>query len=210
MEVGGSAIWSLGSSTGCSRATSARCAVDYISMEQSLNTTLALLAATPATLNALLLPLPEALTHASEGEGTWTVAQVLAHLIHGERTDWLPRVQIILRAGESETFPTFQREAHVGDLRSVPELLQEFSELRAVSLGQLQALHLTSRELALRGRHPAFGVVTLSQLLATWPAHDLTHLHQVSRILASQYREAVGPWSRYLGVLHCHGHSETA
>lgn len=179
-------------------------------MEQDLTSTLALLAATPATLDALLRHLPEALTHVSEGEDTWTVAQVLAHLIHGERTDWLPRVQIILRAGESETFPTFQREAHLGDSRSLPELLTEFAELRAVNLAQLQALHLTSQDLERRGRHPAFGMVTLSQLLATWPAHDLSHLHQISRILASQYREAVGPWSRYLGVLHCDGHSGKA
>ena len=179
-------------------------------MEPNLTSTLALLAATPATLDALLRHLPEDLTHANEGPGTWTVAQVLAHLIHGERTDWLPRIQIILRAGESETFPTFQREAHLGDTRSLPELLTEFAELRASSLAQLQALNLTPQDLERCGRHPAFGKVTLSQLLATWPTHDLTHLHQIARILASQYREAVGPWSRYLGVLHCDGHSGKA
>ena len=179
-------------------------------MEQNLTSTLALLAATPPSLDALLRHLPEALTHVSEGPGTWTVAQVLAHLIHGERTDWLPRVGILLRAGESETFPTFQREAHLGDSRPMPDLLTEFADLRSASLAQLQALHLTPEDLERRGRHPAFGTVTLSQLLATWPAHDLTHLHQISRILASQYREAVGPWSRYLGVLHCDGHSGKA
>ena len=179
-------------------------------MELTLTSTLALLAATPATLDALLRHLPGDLTHASEGPGTWTVAQVLAHLIHGERTDWLPRVQIILQAGESETFPTFQREAHLGDARSLPELLTEFAELRATSLAQLHELNLTPHDLERSGHHPAFGKVTLSQLLATWPTHDLTHLHQISRILASQYREAVGPWSRYLGVLHCDGHSGKA
>ncbi len=160
-------------------------------MEQDLLATLALLAATPATLDALLRELPETLTHVSEDDGGWTVAQVLAHLIHGERTDWLPRVQIILRAGESETFPAFQREAHRNDSRSVGELLDEFANLRTLGLAQLRALHLTAQDLDRRGRHPDFGVVTLSQLLATWPAHDLTHLHQISRILASQYRQ---PW----------------
>jgi hypothetical protein len=179
-------------------------------MEHNLTATLAVLAATPATLDSLLRHLPESLTHVSEGEGTWTAAQVLAHLIHGERTDWLPRVRIILRASESEAFPTFQREAHLRDARTLPDLLTEFAELRAVSLAQLQALNLTPRDLERRGRHPAFGMVTLSQLLAAWPVHDLTHLHQISRTLALQYREAVGPWSRYLGVLHCHGHSEQA
>ncbi len=179
-------------------------------MEPNLNSTLALLAATPATLNALLLPLPESLTHAAEGEHTWTIAQVLAHLIHGERTDWLPRIQIILRAGDSETFPAFERDAHLADSRPIPDLLAAFAEQRAASLAHLQALHLTPRDLECRGRHPAFGVVTLAQLLATWPTHDLTHLHQISRILAHHYRTAVGPWSRYLGVLHCQAHSEDA
>ena len=179
-------------------------------MEQNLVSTLSLLAATPAALDALLRDLPETLTHASEGQGSWTIAQVLAHLIHGERTDWMPRVQMILRAGESETFPVFRREANLRDSRTVPELLTEFADLRAQSLAQLQALHLTPQDFERCGRHPAFGVVTLSQLLATWPTHDLTHLHQISRILASQYRQAVGPWSRYLGVLQCDGHSERA
>ena len=177
-------------------------------MEQSLTSTLALLAATPATLDALLGHLPEDLTSKSEGQGTWTVTQVLAHLLHAERTDWLPRVHIILQAGEAETFPAFQREAHLADVRALPVLLTEFAHLRATSLHELRALCLTSQHLERCGRHPAFGRVTLSQLLATWSTHDLNHMHQISRILASQYREAVGPWSRYLGVLHCNGHSE--
>ena len=179
-------------------------------MEENLTATLALLAAFPAVLDALLGRLPESLINVSEGQGTWTVSQVLAHLIHGERTDWLPRIQIILRAGESETFPPFQRDAHLNDLPTVPALLSEFAERRAASLVGLQTLHLTGKDLERRGRHPDFGVVTLSQLLATWPAHDLTHLHQISRILASHYREAVGPWSRYLGVIQCDGHSGAA
>lgn len=177
-------------------------------MELNLNSTLALLAATPVTLDALLRDLLQSLTHASEGEGSWTAAQVLAHLLHGERTDWLPRVQIILRAGESETFPTFQRDAHLNDSRSVSELLVESADLLSASLAQLRALHLTPEDLQRRGRHPAFGSITLSELLATWSTHDLTHLHQLSRILAFQYRQAVGTWSRYLGVLHCDGPSE--
>ncbi len=176
-------------------------------MQPSLSSTFAVLIATPPTLEVLLRPLPEALTHTNEGEGTWTVAQVLAHLIHGERTDWLPRVRILLRAGESETFPAFQRDAHFGYIRPVPELLAEFARLRAESLAEVSRLNLTPEDLDRTGRHPAFGVVTLSQLLSTWAAHDLTHLHQISRILAAPYREAVGPWEQYLGVMHCDGHS---
>ena len=179
-------------------------------MEQDLSATLSMLAATPNTLDALLHDLPEVLTLVNEGEGTWTIAQVLAHLIHGERTDWVPRLQIILRAGESEPFPSFQREGYGEELRPLPELLTEFAELRVASLAQIRSLHLTPQDLKRCGCHPVFGPVTLSQLLATWHVHDLSHLHQVSRILASQYREAVGPWSRYLGVLQCEGHSEKA
>ena len=179
-------------------------------MQDPLIPSRALLAATPATLNALLRPLPEPLCHTPEAPGAWTVAQVLAHLLHGERTDWLPRIHLLLRAGESEPFPTFDRQAHLTDTRSIPELLDAFAAQRAESLAQLQALALTPEDLTRRGHHPAFGPVTLAQLLATWPTHDLTHLHQITRILAAQSREAVGPWARYLGVLHCKGHSDPA
>ena len=105
-------------------------------------------------------------------------------------------------------FPTFQRKAHLAEMRSLPELLTEFAEVRAANLVQLQALNLTPQDLQRCGRHLALRMVTLSQLLATWPAHDLSHLHQISRTLALDYCEAVVPWSRYLGVLQCHGHSE--
>ncbi len=179
-------------------------------MEQNLATTLSLLSAMPKTLDALLRDLPEAATHTSEGEGTWTIAQVLAHLIHGERADWLPRVRIILRAGKSEKFPAFDREAHLADQRPISALLTEFAALRAANLSELKSLKLTTPDLERRGLHPALGEVTLAQLLATWPTHDLTHLHQITRILAGQFRDDVGPWSRYLGVLHCAGHSERA
>ena len=179
-------------------------------MELNTVSTTALLGVTPAAFNALLRDLPEAFAQVREGIDGWTVSQVLAHLIHGERTDWLPRIRIILRAGESETFPAFQRNAHLGDPRSLSELLVEFANLRAKSLSQLKEYDLSPKDLERRGRHPTFGTVTLSQLLATWSTHDLTHLHQISRILASPYRQAVGPWNRYLGVLHCEGHSEEA
>jgi hypothetical protein len=178
-------------------------------MEPSLDQTISLLARTPAVLDALLRNLPGPLADATEGEGTWTVPVILSHLIHGERTDWLPRAQMILKSGETRTFEPFDMEAHIEHARgkSMAQLLDEFADIRAENLEQLRAMNLTSAELELRGRHPAFGSVTLSQLLATWAAHDLTHLHQLSRVLAQPYREAVGPWSAYLGVLHCSGHA---
>ena len=174
-----------------------------------LHQTTSLLSRTPAALTALLTDLPEALTHQNEGQNTWSVFDILRHLIHGERTDWMPRVAIILQFGETRTFDPFDRQPPAGDTgsQSLETLLNEFARLRAENLHALQALNLKPEDLARRGRHPAFGTVTLSQLLATWAAHDLTHLHQISRVMAHQYREAVGPWSAYLGVMHCGGHS---
>jgi hypothetical protein len=157
----------------------------------------------------LLRDLPESWTHRNEGPDTWSAFDIVGHLIHGERTDWMPRARMILRAGESQTFEKFDRLAQERESkgRSLPQLLDEFARLRAENLNELRGLSLQSADFARRGRHPALGVVTLSQLLATWAAHDLTHLHQLSRVMAHQYREAVGPWSAYLGVMHCDGHS---
>jgi hypothetical protein len=178
-------------------------------MQNNLSQTTALLANTPATLNALLRDLPESWTMRNEGANTWTACDVINHLIHCEQTNWLPRAKWILQYDETQPFPAFDREppAQEGSRKSLPQLLDEFARLRSVNLRELAALKLHERDLDRRGQHPAFGSVTLSQLLSTWAAHDLTHLHQLSRILAHQYREAVGPWTKYLGVLHCAGHS---
>lgn len=178
-------------------------------MEHNLSHTIALLSRTPAALNALLRDLPESWTRQNEGENTWSAFDVVGHLIHGERTDWMPRARMILRFGESKAFEPFDRLAQQRESqgKSLPQLLDEFASARSESLGELRALNLGHEDLERRGRHPALGVVTLSELLATWAAHDMTHLHQISRIMANQYREAVGPWSKYLGVLHCAGHS---
>ena len=176
-------------------------------MEPSLEQSISLLARTPAVLDTLLRNLPESLADATEGEGTWTIPVILSHLIHGERTDWIPRTQMILEWRETRTFEPFDMHAHIEHARSksIEQLLDEFALTRAESLEQLHAMNLGAVDLELRGRHPAFGSVTLSQLLATWAAHDLTHLHQLSRVLAQPYRDEVGPWSAYIGVLHCSG-----
>jgi len=178
-------------------------------MEQNLSDTITLLSRTPAALNALLRDLPESWTLHNEGENTWSPFDIVGHLIHGERTDWMPRAKRILEFGETRAFDPFDRLAQVRESqgKSLPQLLDEFARLRAENLCELRALNLKPADLVRRGLHPALGVVTLSQLLATWAAHDLTHLHQLSRVMAHQYREAVGPWSAYLGVLHCSGHS---
>ncbi len=178
-------------------------------MEQNLEQTISLLTRTPAVLDTLLRDMPETWTMSNEGENTWTAYDVIGHLVHGERTDWMPRARMILQSGETRTFEPFDRlgQTRESQGKSLGQLLDEFRRLRSESLRDLRALNLQPKDLDLRGLHPVFGPVTLSQLLATWAAHDLTHLHQISRIMAHQYRDAVGPWSQFLGVLHCDGHS---
>jgi hypothetical protein len=181
-------------------------------MEQDLENTIALLERIPAALDALLRGLPEMWTESNEGENTWSVRTVVAHLIHAEDEDWIPRVRVILESGEEGVFAPFGRDGYVRYSRgkTLAELLDEFARARTKGLGELRALKLTAEDLRRRGRHPSLGVVTLSQLLATWAAHDLTHLHQISRIMAFQYCEAVGPWARFLGVMQCAGHTAGA
>lgn len=178
-------------------------------MEHDLQDTISLLTRTPDALNALLRDLPETWTQRNEGEKTWSAYEIVAHLIDAERTNWIPRARMVLQLGDTQAFPPFDRGGHIRESqgKSLGQLLDEFGRVRAESLDELRALNLRAEDLERRGRHPALGAVTLAQLLATWAAHDLTHLHQISRVMAHQYREAVGPWSKFLGVLKCEGHS---
>lgn len=179
-------------------------------MQHNLDHTVALLSRTPVSLDALLRGLPEEWSLRNEGEGTWSAYDIVGHLIHGERTDWMPRAKRILEFGESKPFDAFDRLAQFRESqdKTLPQLLDEFAQVRAESLRELRALNLQPADFARTGRHPGLGVVTLSQLLSAWAAHDLTHLHQMTRVMAHQYRGAVGPWSAYLGVLKCAGHSD--
>jgi hypothetical protein len=163
----------------------------------------AILGSTPRTLDALLRALPGEWMAANEGNETWSPFDVLGHLIHGERTDWVPRARIILEHGEARVFEPFDRFAQFVDSegRTVASLLDEFAVLRQQSLRDLAALQITAADLDRRGRHPAFGAVTLRQLLSTWVAHDFDHLVQISRVLARQYSDEVGPWRAYLRVV---------
>ena len=185
--------------------------------QPNLDNTLALLAATPAAFNALLRDLPTIWTHSNEGANTWNALDVVAHLIDADCVNWLPRARHILEFGDTLPFQPFNRDGFGregfeggSEPKSLSQLLDEFARQRGEKLAELRALNLQQHDLEQCGRHPALGEVTLSQLLAAWAAHDLTHLHQVTRIMASQYREEVGPWRKFLGVLHCEGHSEPA
>jgi len=163
----------------------------------------AILARTPAALDALLRGLPDGWITSNEGGETWSPFDVIGHLIHGERTDWMPRVRIILEHGESRPFDKFDRFAQfaASDGRGLGSLLDEFAMLRRENLRQLSALALRDADLEKRGRHPELGVVTLRQLLATWVAHDLDHVVQISRVLARQYSDEVGPWRAFLRII---------
>lgn len=163
----------------------------------------AILARTPAALDAMLRGLPEGWLAAHEGGETWSPFDVVGHLIHGERTDWMTRVRVILEHGEARAFDPFDRFAQfaASEGRTLESLLDEFAALRRDSLRDLAALRLTAADLDRRGRHAALGAVTLRQLLATWVAHDLDHVTQISRVLARQYSDEVGPWRAYLRII---------
>jgi hypothetical protein len=172
-------------------------------MDFDLATGVAVLERTPETLRAMLAGLPPAWTEPNEGPDTWSAYDIVGHLIHGERTDWLGRARIILEQGPDRRFAPFDRFAQFRESqgKSLAELLDEFARLRAENLATLAGWRLTDAELALEGEHPAFGAVTLRQLLATWVAHDLGHIAQIARVMAKQYRDAIGPWRAYLPVM---------
>ncbi len=154
--------------------------------------------------------MPEEWTRSNEGEGTWSAFDVVVHLIHCEHDNWMPRARVILESkdGELRQFPPFDRWGEIYESRSMKleAVLERFAQVRAENLRTVRSWGLGPQELAMHGRHPALGDVTLAQLMATWAAHDLNHLHQISRVMAYQYREAVGPWREFMGVMKCEGH----
>jgi len=172
-------------------------------MEFELARALPILTRTPRVIGELLLESPEEWTAARNDPDTWSAYDVVGHLIHGERTDWMPRARRILEKGRSVPFDTFDRTAQFVESRgkSLADLLAEFAELRATNLRDLEALRLSESDMRREGMHPELGVVTMGQLLATWVAHDLNHIGQVVEVMARQYREAVGPWRAYLDIL---------
>lgn len=172
-------------------------------MDYHLDDAAAVLERTPAVFRALLGGLPDAWTTPNEGPDTFSAFDNLGHLIHGERTDWVPRARVILAQGANRTFEPYDRFAQVRESqgKTLAMLLDEFAALRAENVAVLRGWALTDPQLALTGEHPALGTVTLRQLLSTWVAHDLGHLAQTARVMAKQYRDAVGPWRAYLPVM---------
>lgn len=164
---------------------------------------IAVLERTPALLRDLLGDLPAGWIHRFEGEDTFGPREVVGHLIHGEKTDWVPRMKLILEHGDSRPFEPFDRRGF-DEPDSVPlaSMLDEFARLRAENLAFLRGLELTEAQLELPGRHPELGAVTLGELLSTWVVHDLNHVGQIVRVMSARYDAAVGPWKAYLGILN--------
>jgi FMN phosphatase YigB (HAD superfamily) len=172
-------------------------------MHYNINDAIGILQRTPAVLRELLKDQSDEWTKNNEGPDTWSPYDVIGHLIHGEHTDWPERMLIILSDKPDKTFKPFDRFAQFRESegQSLEELLEAFAKLREKNLELLKVQNITEEKLQRKGMHPVFGEVTLSQLLSTWVAHDLNHLSQISRVMASQYAEAVGPWIEYLPVL---------
>jgi uncharacterized damage-inducible protein DinB len=158
---------------------------------------------TPKALHAFLSGLSDGWLQCREGEGTWSVSEVIGHLIEGEKTNWIPRLLFILQEGENGAFPTFDRYAHLKEPEAdtLEHKLHQFEALRIQNIAKLRELVPTEELLERTGAHPAFGVVKVRELLSTWVAHDLTHMAQIVRVMAGRYRADVGPWKAYLGIL---------
>ncbi|MEK7258050.1 MAG: DinB family protein [Bacteroidota bacterium] len=172
-------------------------------MNFQLTHSIEILERTPAVLTAWLEGLSGEWIFQNEGGDTWSPFDVVGHLIHGEKTDWIPRLKIILEHGDAKPFEPYDRFAQFEESKgkTLSQLLQEFTRLRNLNLEILKNTPLSEADLDRKGRHPALGEVTLRQLLATWTVHDLTHIYQISRVLARQYEGEVGVWKAYLGVL---------
>lgn len=172
-------------------------------MEFTLQESFDILERTPAVLEHLLGGLSDRWTSRNQGGETWSVYDIIGHLIHGEKTDWVTRAEIILSDNPDKTFPKFDRFAQFEESKGKPlsQILAEFKEVRGENLQTIRSRNLSPADLDLKGIHPAFGAVTMSQLLATWAVHDLNHLAQIARVMAFQYKSAVGPWVEYLRIL---------
>jgi len=172
-------------------------------MKFNLEKSKEILRQTPATLNNLLNNLSGDWIRNNEGGESWSPYDIVGHLIHGERADWIDRIKIILEFGESKAFEPFDRFAQFksSEGKFLGDLLQTFAELREKNIKELDSLNITEEQLNLRGQHPALGTVTLSQLISTWTVHDLNHIAQIVRVMSKQYADEVGPWKDYLPVL---------
>ena len=172
-------------------------------MKFDLKESINILDRTPQVLTNLLSGLPKEWINNNEGKDTWSPFDIIGHLIHGEKTDWMPRLKIILSEAESKQFIPFDRFAQFEHSKgkSIDHLLKEFAQLRKQNLKELKSINITESTLEMTGIHPEFGAVTLTQLLSTWVIHDLSHINQITRVMAKNYKEEAGPWKRYISII---------
>ncbi len=172
-------------------------------MQFNLDQSIEILGQTPLVLENLLIGLSEEWIQNNEGAETWSPYNIVGHLVHGEKTDWIPRAVIILSPNADKSFDLFDRFAQFRESegKTLKQLLDEFKILRKQNIQHLRSMEITEADLEKVGKHPAFGAVTLKQLIATWMVHDLNHISQICRVMAKQYKDEVGPWSAYLGIL---------
>ena len=173
-------------------------------MKFDIDKAMPILERTPMIVALLLKDLDNDWIYSNEGQDTWSPFDVVGHYIHGEKTDWIPRLNIILGEQDDKRFVPFDRFAQFRDSKgkNLDELLEEFARLRSENLEKLRKVKLDEATLSKKGIHPAFGEVTLEELLSSWVVHDLGHINQITRVLAKQYKEAVGPWTAYMGILN--------
>ena len=172
-------------------------------MEFNIKDAIPILKRTPRVVSELLKNLPDGWIYQNEGGETWSAYDVIGHYIHGEKTDWIPRMQIILGDGDKHFIP-FDRFAQFRDSqgKSLQQLLDEFTSLRKNNIKALKSFLFNEEIMNKKGIHPQFGEVSVKELLASWVVHDLTHINQITRVMAKQYEDAVGPWRAYMGILN--------
>ena len=173
-------------------------------MEFQIDDAIKLLSQTPATLSSLLKNLPEKFIKQNEGGDSWSPKDVIAHLILGDEADWINRVKFIIEHGISKPFQHSDPSAQFEQIKrkSLTELLQLFANLRQKNLEELKQLHLSSEQLQIKGAHPAFKEISIKQILSAWVVHDFNHIYQISRIIAKQYNQELGPFKPYISILN--------
>lgn len=172
-------------------------------MEFSIERSVEILRQTPSTLELFLSNLSDDWIFVNEGKDTWNAFDIIGHFIHGEKTDWIPRLDIVLNDNENKKFEPYDRFAQFENSKgkTLNDLLQEFKRLRNQNLNYLESLKLTEDKLDLEGIHPAFGTVTVRQLISAWTVHDLGHIYQITRVFAKQYKENMGPFAEYISIV---------
>lgn len=149
---------------------------------------------TPLILEAMLRGVCEELLLHNEGENTWNTKQVLAHLVYMEQNNWCKKLGLLLNNTSCKTFDQYSVKQQFQELvqKNSKQWLDEFIAIRTQSLQWLRQAQLNKLPVDdVKGCLKQYGDITLRELLSTWVAHDLTHIHQISRIIAKNFKEVI-------------------